>query len=61
MSPAPTLTSASHGPYEGGVASPPMELHFIADDLEEHAWYVDLVADFIEDVEVYLGELEEAV
>jgi hypothetical protein len=35
-------------------------LFFIADDLEEHAWYVDLVADFIADVEDYLGELEEA-
>jgi hypothetical protein len=28
-----------------------MELHFIADDLDEHIWYVDLVADFVEDVE----------
>jgi hypothetical protein len=37
-----------------------VELHVIADDLEEHAWYVDLVADFIDDVESYLGELEEA-
>lgn len=37
-----------------------MELHFIADDLEEHAWYADLVADFIDDVEGYLGEREEA-
>jgi hypothetical protein len=37
-----------------------MELHLIADDLEEHAWYVDLVADVIDDVEAYLGELEEA-
>ena len=27
-----------------------MELHYIADDLEEHTWYVDLVADFVEDV-----------
>jgi hypothetical protein len=35
-------------------------LFFIADDLEEHAWYVDLVADFIADVEDYLSELEEA-
>jgi hypothetical protein len=35
-------------------------LFFIADDLEEHAWYVDLVADFIADVEDFLGELEEA-
>ena len=28
-----------------------MELHFIAADLEDHAWYVNLVADFVEDVE----------
>ena len=27
-----------------------MELHFIADDLEDHVWYTDLVADFVEDV-----------
>ena len=27
-----------------------MELHYIADDLEEHTWYLDLVADFVEDV-----------
>jgi hypothetical protein len=31
-----------------------MELHFIEDDLEEHTWYVDLVADFVEDVELFL-------
>ena len=31
-----------------------MELHFIVDDLEEHAWYVDLVADFVEDVELFV-------
>ena len=37
-----------------------MELHFIADDLEDHAWYVDLVADFVEDVETFLAQLEEA-
>jgi hypothetical protein len=37
-----------------------MELHFIEDDLEEHTWYVDLVADFIEDVEQFLvAETEE--
>ena len=37
-----------------------MELHFIEDDLEEHTWYVDLVADFIEDVELFLvAETEE--
>ena len=29
-------------------------LHFIEADLEEHIWYVDLVADFIEDVELFL-------
>jgi hypothetical protein len=40
---------------------PGMELHFIADDLEEHAWYVDLVADFVEDVEEFLAQLEEAL
>jgi hypothetical protein len=28
-----------------------MELVYIADDLEEHTWYVDLVADFVEDVQ----------
>jgi hypothetical protein len=37
-----------------------VELHYIADDLEEHAWYVDLVADFIDDVIAFLSELEEA-
>ncbi|HEY8408436.1 MAG TPA: hypothetical protein VIK66_10690 [Gaiellaceae bacterium] len=37
-----------------------MELHVIEDDLEEHIWYVDLVADFIEDVELFLvAETEE--
>ena len=35
-----------------------MELHFIADDLDEHAWYVDLVADFVEDVERFVRSLE---
>ena len=34
-----------------------MELHFIADDLEDHAWYVDLVADFVEDVERFAAGL----
>lgn len=28
-----------------------MELHFIADDLEDHVWYLDLVADFVDDVQ----------
>jgi hypothetical protein len=37
-----------------------MELHFIADDLDDHNWYVDLVAEFVVDVEAFLGELEEA-
>jgi hypothetical protein len=31
-----------------------VELHFIADDLDEHAWYVDLAADLIEQAELYL-------
>ena len=31
-----------------------MELHFIEEDLEEHNWYVELVADFVEDVELFL-------
>jgi hypothetical protein len=31
-----------------------MELHLIEDDLEEHTWYVELVADFVEDVELFL-------
>jgi hypothetical protein len=38
------------------------ELHFIVDDLEEHTWYVELVADFVEDVERFVyaePELEE--
>jgi hypothetical protein len=37
-----------------------MELHFIAEDLEEHTWYVELVADFVEDLELFLlAETEE--
>jgi hypothetical protein len=36
-----------------------VELHFIADDLEEHAWYVDLVADFLDDVLAFLAEVDE--
>jgi hypothetical protein len=36
------------------------ELHFIEDDLDEHIWYVELVADFVEDVELFLvAETEE--
>ena len=38
-----------------------MELHFIEDDLEEHTWYVELVADFVEDVERFVASLEEPV
>jgi hypothetical protein len=38
-----------------------MELHFIADDLEEHVWYVDLVADFVENVERYVAAFDEVV
>jgi hypothetical protein len=36
-----------------------MELHVIADDLAEHAWYVDLVADFVEDVERFAASVDE--
>ena len=32
-----------------------MELHVIADDLDDHAWYVDLVADLVEDVERFVA------
>ena len=38
-------------------------LHFIEEDLEEHTWYVDLVADFVEDVQRFamqLAELEDS-
>jgi hypothetical protein len=38
-----------------------MELHFIADDLEEHVWYVDLVADFVEDVERFVAAFDEEI
>jgi hypothetical protein len=38
-----------------------MELHFIADDLEDHVWYVDLVADFVEAVERFATSLGEVV
>jgi len=31
-----------------------MELHLIEEDLEDHTWYVELVADFVEDVELFL-------
>jgi hypothetical protein len=35
-----------------------VELHFIADDLADHAWYVDLVADFVEAVEAFVATLD---
>ena len=38
-----------------------MELHFIADDLDEHVWYVDLVADFVEDVERFVAAFDEEI
>jgi hypothetical protein len=38
-----------------------MELHFIADDLEDHVWYVDLVADFVEDVERFVATVDEVI
>jgi hypothetical protein len=39
-------------------------LHCIADDLEDHVWYVDLVADFVEDVQRFvlqLADLDEQI
>jgi hypothetical protein len=38
---------------------PRMELHFIADDLEDHNWYVDLVADLVENVERFAAAFAE--
>ena len=38
-----------------------MELHFIADDLEDHVWYTDLVADVVEDVERYVAAFDEEI
>ena len=35
-----------------------MELHYIEDDLADHAWYADLVADFVEDVERFAAALD---
>jgi hypothetical protein len=32
-----------------------MELHYIEQDLEDHNWYVELAADFIEVVERFLS------
>jgi hypothetical protein len=37
-----------------------MELHYIEDDLAEHAWYVEIVADFVEVVERFLAYVAEA-
>jgi hypothetical protein len=36
-----------------------MELHFIADDLEDHVWYLDLVADFVDDVQRFATRADE--
>jgi MFS family permease len=58
--PRSTSYTALTVPLRSRRSVPGMELHFIADDLEEHAWYVDLVADFVEGVELYLAQLEEA-
>jgi hypothetical protein len=33
--------------------------YFIEDDLADHSWYVELVADLVEDVELFLQEREE--
>jgi hypothetical protein len=30
-------------------------MHYIAQDLEDHSWYVEMVADTIEVLERYLG------
>ena len=35
------------------------QLHVIEADLEEHIWYVDLVADFVEDVQRFVLQLAE--
>jgi hypothetical protein len=32
-------------------------LHLIEQDLAEHEWYVELVADFVEDVERFVAAL----
>jgi hypothetical protein len=34
-------------------------LHVIEEDLEDHLWYVDLVADFVEDVQRFAMQLAE--
>jgi hypothetical protein len=36
-----------------------MELHYIEQDLEDHNWYVELAADFIEIVERFLSYVAE--
>ena len=33
--------------------------YYIEDDLADHSWYVELVADLVEDVELFLQEREE--
>jgi len=40
------------------------EMHYIADDLEQHAWYVEMVSDTVAVLEKYLAAwaaLEDAV
>ena len=37
----------------------PGQLHFIEDDLDDHVWYLDLVADFVEDVQRFVLQLAE--
>jgi hypothetical protein len=34
-------------------------LHLIEEDLAEHTWYVDLVADFVEDVQRFVMQQPE--
>jgi len=37
----------------------PGQLHLIEDDLDDHVWYLDLVADFVEDVQRFVLQLAE--
>jgi hypothetical protein len=32
------------------------ELHYVEDDLDGHVWYLDLVADFVEDVLAFAAQ-----
>ena len=55
-SPRPGSTSYSGitEPLRTGRSVRRVEMYFIAKDLEDHSWYVDLTADMIEQVELYL-------